>query len=77
MLFGKGRQHRKTFSLIIQIADYLVDPLCRGVYASSPRSLSLKSTFPDFHQSELKSGSLIRGMLTNKSRKWMWGIGLT
>lgn len=57
----------------MQITDYLVDPLCRGIYASSPRSLSLKSTFPEFYQSELKSGSLIRGMLASKTRELYLG----
>lgn len=52
-----------------QVADYLIDPLCRGVFASSPKSLSLRSCFPLFDQYEMKYGSLIMGLLRDKEGK--------
>lgn len=48
--------------LFTQVTDYLVDPLCRGVFASSPKSLSLRSCFPLFHQYESKYGSIVMGL---------------
>jgi oxygen-dependent protoporphyrinogen oxidase len=48
--------------LFTQVTDYLVDPLCRGVFASSPKSLSLRSCFPIFHEYESKYGSIVMGM---------------
>ena len=53
-----------------QVADYLVDPLCRGVFASSPKSLSLRSCFPLFHQYESKYGSVIMGLLRDSEGMW-------
>ena len=48
------------------MANYLIDPLCCGVFAASPRNLSLQSCFPLFHQYETKYGSVIRGFLRDK-----------
>ena len=53
-------------SVFEQVADYLIDPLCRGVFASSPKSLSLRSCFPQFHQYETQYGSVIRGVISEK-----------
>lgn len=44
----------------------MIDPLCRGIYAGSSRSLSVKSCFPAFYDYELKHGSLIKGALFSK-----------
>ena len=52
-----------------QVADYLVDPLCRGVFASSPRHLSLRSCFPQFHKYEAQFGSVTWGLLSEKEGK--------
>ena len=50
----------------LQIAEWLIDPLCRGIYAGSSHSLSVKSCFPAFYDYEQKHGSLIRGALFSK-----------
>ena len=50
----------------IQIAEWLIDPLCRGIYASSSHSLSVKSCFPKFYNYEQSHGSLIKGALFSK-----------
>lgn len=55
-----------TNRTFLQIAQYLVDPMCRGVFASSARSLSIQSSFPPLYQAEQSHGSLVRGMLSTK-----------
>lgn len=55
--------HTADRSPNLQIADYLMDPLCRGVFAGSAHHLSMQSCFPVIHQLEEKHGSLLRGML--------------
>ena len=59
-----------------QVADYLVDPLCRGVFASSPRHLSLRSCFPQFHKYEAQFGSVTWGLLSEKEGKHMYHTDL-
>ena len=66
--------------LFAQVTDYLVDPLCRGVFASSPKSISLRSCFPLFHQYESKYGSIVMGMFRDsegvvKSCDAWWIVG--
>ena len=62
MLYIYLQLHVHVSYLFAQVADYLVDPLCRGVFASSPKSISLRSCFPFFHQYESKYGSIVMGM---------------
>lgn len=45
-----------------EVVDYLIEPLLSGIYAGDIDRLSLKATFPQFHQVEQKYGSLILGM---------------
>ncbi|KAL4229963.1 hypothetical protein ACF0H5_010354 [Mactra antiquata] len=49
-------------------AKYALDPLCRGIFAGDCRQLSLKSCFPMLHDAELRSRSVIIGMLKNRTK---------
>ena len=43
------------------MADYFVDPLCRGIYAGKAKHLSIKSCFSQLFELEQKYGSVILG----------------
>jgi oxygen-dependent protoporphyrinogen oxidase len=59
---------RRKFSH--ELLDRLVGPFVSGIYAGDPERLSLRSTFPQFHEAEKSTGSVIRGMIrAAKSRK--------
>lgn len=45
-----------------ELLDRLVGPFVSGVYAGDPEALSLRATFPQIHEAEQSSGSLIRGL---------------
>jgi len=49
-----------------EIADYMSDPLCRGIFGGDARELSLKSCFPILHEYEENHGSVVRGMMFSK-----------
>lgn len=40
----------------------IVGPIMAGIHAGDPERLSMRSTFPQFHEMERKHGSVIRGM---------------
>ena len=44
------------------LANYLVDPMCRGIFAGDCRKLSVKSCFPLLHSAEEKHGSVLKGL---------------
>ena len=44
-----------------QIAEFFVDPLCRGIYAGKAKELSVRSCFPQLFNTEQKYGSIITG----------------
>lgn len=44
----------------------MAEPMLAGIYASDPKKMSIKSTFPMFVQTEQKYRSLILGMLARK-----------
>lgn len=46
-----------------ELLDKLVGPFISGVYAGDPEKLSLRSAFPQLHEAERASGSVIRGLL--------------
>ena len=43
------------------MANYLVDPFCRGIYAGKANMLSIKSCFPQLYDMEQQFGSVIFG----------------
>jgi protoporphyrinogen/coproporphyrinogen III oxidase len=52
---------RRKFSA--ELLDKLVAPFVSGIYAGDPEKLSLRASFPQLHEAERTSGSVIRGML--------------
>ena len=58
--FFYRRVGRETF-------DRLIEPLVAGIYAGDASELSLKATFPRFHELEQKYGGLIKGVLAQRS----------
>lgn len=46
-----------------EVADYVFDPLCRGVTAGDARLTSLRSLLPDMFVAEQKQGSIIKYMV--------------
>ena len=59
---------RRKFSE--QLLDRLVGPFVSGIYAGDPEKLSLRSAFPQLHEAEKATGSIVRGMLRlAKSKK--------
>ena len=62
---------RWTFDLIynlLQIADYIIDPMCRGIFAGDIKKLSVKSCLPMVYNLEENSGSIVKGVLFGKSK---------
>ncbi|RXZ82237.1 protoporphyrinogen oxidase [Paenibacillaceae bacterium] len=49
-----------------EVMERIAEPLLAGIYAGELRKLSLRATFPQFREAEVKHGSLIRGMRANK-----------
>ena len=47
--------------MTLQIADFFVDPLCRGIYAGKAKQLSVEACFPHLFNTEQKYGSVITG----------------
>ncbi len=49
--------------------DYFIEPLVAGIYAGDANELSLKATFPRFHELEQQHGSLIKGMRAQQAAR--------
>ncbi|KAE8588827.1 hypothetical protein XENTR_v10022762 [Xenopus tropicalis] len=47
-----------------ELADIVIDSLCRGVFAGDCRKLSVRSCFPFLYEAEVKRRSVILGMAT-------------
>ncbi len=52
---------RRKFSP--QLLDRLAGPFVSGIYAGDPERLSIRSAFPQLHDAEKTTGSIVRGML--------------
>ncbi|MFC0212621.1 protoporphyrinogen oxidase [Paenibacillus chartarius] len=50
-----------------EVLDRIAEPLLAGIYAGDTHALSLRATFPQFHEIEKKHRSLILGMIAGKS----------
>lgn len=50
-----------------EIADYIIDPMCRGIFAGDIKKLSVKSCLPPIYNLEQTSGSVVKGTLLAKS----------
>ena len=49
-----------------EVAEFISDPLCRGITAGDARKLSMKAMFPDIFNRTLDQGSLVKGLLFSK-----------
>ena len=50
-----------------EIVDYALNPFVAGIYAGDPAQLLISKTFPQLHEYEQNYGSVIKGMVKNKS----------
>ncbi|XP_028413980.1 LOW QUALITY PROTEIN: protoporphyrinogen oxidase-like [Dendronephthya gigantea] len=50
-----------------EVADYIIDPMCRGIFAGDIKKLSIKSCLPMVYNLEETSGSIVKGLLFGKS----------
>ena len=50
-----------------EVADYIGDPMCHGIFAGNAHELSFRACFPRFNHLIEKHGSLLRGMVKEKS----------
>jgi oxygen-dependent protoporphyrinogen oxidase len=67
----KGTEDESVYDFISrrlgnEIADYVIDPMCRGIFAGSARGLSMRSAFPAIHQYEASHGTVVGGALMAK-----------
>lgn len=58
---------RRKFSA--ELLERLVGPFVSGIYAGDAEKLSLRAAFPQLHEAERTSGSVIRGMLRTAKAK--------
>ncbi|XP_072166347.1 protoporphyrinogen oxidase-like [Diadema setosum] len=52
-----------------EVAEFLADPFCRGIFAGNSRELSMKACFPALFDAERKYGSIILGSMRSKPEK--------
>lgn len=60
--FFRRRLGREAF-------ERLIEPLMAGIYAGDAERMSLRATFPRFHDMERQHGSLLRGLLADRVKK--------
>lgn len=51
-----------------ELYERMIEPLMSGIYAGNGEQLSLAATFPQLRDTELKYGSLVKGMLAAKRK---------
>src|SRR5512136_969617 len=51
-----------------ELYERMIEPLMSGIYAGDGAQLSLTATFPQLRDTELKHGSLVKGMLAAKRK---------
>ncbi|KFM82234.1 Protoporphyrinogen oxidase, partial [Stegodyphus mimosarum] len=49
-----------------EIADFVFDPLCRGIAAGDARELSVRSMFPSLYEGEQQHGSFVKSLLKSR-----------
>lgn len=59
-----------------ELAEYLSDPMCRGIIAGDCRKISLRSLFPDVYRKSLARGSIVKGMLLEKGAPLPDGLSI-
>uniref|UniRef100_A0A8C2EHF2 Protoporphyrinogen oxidase n=1 Tax=Cyprinus carpio TaxID=7962 RepID=A0A8C2EHF2_CYPCA len=69
MLIRKGTEEDESVHAFVsrrlgsELADVVIDSLCRGVFAGDSRQLSVRSCFPPLYEAERSRGSIVLGML--------------
>ncbi len=53
-----------------EISDYVVNPFVAGTFSGNPKKLSLKYAFPILHELDNKYGSIIKGFIKSKKKKY-------
>nr|XP_054760929.1 protoporphyrinogen oxidase-like [Lytechinus pictus] len=53
-----------------EVAKYLANPFCRGIFAGDSKELSMRACFPAIFNAERKYGSIIIGGLRDKPEKF-------
>jgi len=72
ILAGKGDDADESLASFVrrrmgeEALAKMAEPMLAGIYASDPETMSIKSTFPMFFETERKYRSLILGMLARK-----------
>ncbi len=52
-----------------RLADHLIDPLMKGICGGDSKHLSVRSCLPFLWEAEQKSGSVLKGFLSQRSKK--------
>ena len=73
-IFSRGRYSANDESVYMffkrrfgrEIAEYVSDPMCRGIFASDCRTLGVSSVFPYLVKGEYEHRSIIRSLYHNK-----------
>lgn len=47
----------------MQIADLIIDPLCRGVYAGDAKEITVKALMKTLFEAEQQHGSVLKGII--------------
>ena len=55
--------------------ERVMEPLMAGIYAGDAEQMSLRATFPRFHELEQRHGSVIRGMMAARQARAPAGTG--
>jgi oxygen-dependent protoporphyrinogen oxidase len=55
--------------------ERVMEPLMAGIYAGDAEQMSLRATFPRFHELEQRHGSVIRGMMAARTAREQAGPG--
>lgn len=55
--------------------ERVMEPLMAGIYAGDAEQMSLRATFPRFHELEQRHGSVIRGMMAARKARALDGAG--
>ncbi|XP_041081775.1 protoporphyrinogen oxidase isoform X2 [Polyodon spathula] len=75
LLVKRGTQEDESVHRFVErrlgkeLADVVIDSLCRGVYAGDCRKLSMRSCFPPLFRAERDYGSIVLGMVFGKTEK--------
>ena len=61
--------HEFFLPCFLQVANLLIDPMVRGIYAGNVKQLSVKSCFRALYDLEQNHGSIVKGMFKQRFQK--------